>query len=215
MSYIINSPKPAIFIHIPKTAGASVIKSLSKAYKTSTVENSITQDNNFHSTIHHAKEIVDVKDYFVFSIVRNPFDRAASWYFFRQQVLQKGLKQLKKNSPKPLRVVDDMHKVTQELAVMNSGFNNWFDRYVNEPWDYTWFSLSDNQSTWLSEDVKTIIKFESINDIKKLYLFENIELGYANKSKNNGNYRDLFSNKTKKLAQKIYEEDLDMFNYIF
>ena len=102
MSYIINSPKPAIFIHIPKTAGASVIKSLSKAYKTSTIENSITQDNNFHSTIHHTKDIVDVKDYFVFSIVRNPFDRAASWYFFRQQVLQKGLKQVIKIIFNPL-----------------------------------------------------------------------------------------------------------------
>ena len=83
--YIYKTPTPYIFIHIPKTAGRSITNALSSKYDIELIPNNDTETDNYHSTIHHAKQLVDTSKYHVFSIVRNPYDRVCSYFNFRKR----------------------------------------------------------------------------------------------------------------------------------
>lgn len=214
MSYIINAEKQYMFIHIPKTAGASLIASL-KSYNPIHIKNNETIDANYHSTLAHASELYNIKDYYTFAVVRNPYDRIASWYYFRKGVLQKNLKRIIKNNPaKKLQVVNDVNAVTQELADMEN-FDLWLEQYYDQSWDYTWFKLSTPQNTWITPSVDTLFKFESLNEINKFDLFKNVQIPQKNVSSNKGSYKDLFSTRSKQFAKTFVAEDLDLFKYTF
>ena len=95
MSYYIQSPTPAIFIQIPKTAGRSVLTLINENYKYETITNNKTLNNNYHSTLADVDSFIcPLVPPYVFTIVRNPWCRVASWFFFRQEVLRQGLKAL-------------------------------------------------------------------------------------------------------------------------
>ena len=89
-----------IFIHIPKTAGTSIVKSLSQ-YSEDIVDNSgnikpsielirlareknITLNNYKHFTYDQYKKILGdrIKDFFIFSVIRTPYERIPSVYYY-------------------------------------------------------------------------------------------------------------------------------------
>lgn len=90
-----------IFIHVPKTGGNSVSRSLlpyTESYLEEapspagfgsgenfwTVDPELGRDKHF--TVDMYAERMSIRDYFIFSTVRNPMDWAVSLYFFRKQV---------------------------------------------------------------------------------------------------------------------------------
>ena len=69
MGLIINRPQKWAYIHIPKTGGNSVSKIL------------LSVPGSEQITVHGTlNQLIGVDDYFIFSFVRNPFTRLASWY---------------------------------------------------------------------------------------------------------------------------------------
>ena len=89
-----------IFIHIPKTAGTSIVKSLSQ-YSEDIVDNSgnikpnielirlareknIRINNYKHFTYNQYKQLLGdgIKDFFVFSTIRTPYERIPSVYYY-------------------------------------------------------------------------------------------------------------------------------------
>lgn len=69
MGLIINRSQKWAFIHIPKTGGNSVSKILLSVPESEQIM--------VHGTLN---QLIDVDGYFIFSFVRNPFTRLASWY---------------------------------------------------------------------------------------------------------------------------------------
>lgn len=69
MGLLINRSNKWAFIHIPKTGGNSVSDILLKIPDTEQITT--------HGTLN---QLTNVDDYFIFSFVRNPFTRLASWY---------------------------------------------------------------------------------------------------------------------------------------
>jgi len=69
LGLLINRTQKWAFIHIPKTGGTTITSLLQTIPGTQLV--------NSHGTIN---ELTDVDDYFIFSFVRNPYTRFASWY---------------------------------------------------------------------------------------------------------------------------------------
>ena len=64
---------PFIFVHIPRTAGRSVLKAIGHPF-----------DTEHKSIIDYCNELTEpvVRSRLVFSTVRNPWERAVSWYLF-------------------------------------------------------------------------------------------------------------------------------------
>ena len=74
MGLIINRKDKWGYIHIPKTGGTSLTEILMN------VDGS--EELTSHGTLN---ELNNVDDYFIFTFVRNPYNRIASWYEHRQR----------------------------------------------------------------------------------------------------------------------------------
>ena len=211
MSYILPTQK-IVFIHIPKTAGASVINSFQG--QKIIVPNNRTKNQNYHSTLQDTLNFKDVDDYFKFTVVRNPWHRVISWYTFRKRILQQSLKRLKNNVPVK-KVLNDKNVIVNEYDAMQD-FNKWLPTYIEKPWDFTWFSLIDNQIDWIG----------NVNHVDKIFRFETLERDFTNhfnltlpkknvSTHKNFDWHSLYNTDTIKLVKKVYEKDIDIFKYTF
>lgn len=199
MSYYIHkTPTPYIFIHIPKTAGRSITNALSSKYDIELIPNKDTKTDNYHSTIHHARQLVDTSKYHVFSIVRNPYDRVCSYFNFRKRKIETG-----------------KIGTVEEIEATKKGIDYWFDAYSNNNWEGTWFGCYNNQTEWIDETVQ-VIRFEDIKYINSMPLFANIDMPKTkyNKSDNHKlHYHSIISSKLRNRINHVYEKDFDMFKY--
>lgn len=205
--------KEHLFVHIPKTAGASIIKKIKEQHKIHKVVNDRTDNDNYHSTSRDClNSINNLENLYKFTIVRNPWDRACSWFFFRKDIIEKNI-----SNPKKI-LVNNTEKLKNELKIMDRGFNFWLERYVDIPWDHTWFKLAHSQHTWLDGiDFDLIIKYENLNE--ELHKIPNLnleKLPNRHQSKNsNSDYRTLYNTKSIDTIKKIYYRDIEKFGYSF
>jgi hypothetical protein len=217
MSYIIHSPNKVLFIHIPKTAGNAIMTVANKIYGTTQIRNDRTKNRNYHSTLKDAeKHFKNFDNLYSFTVVRNPWSRISSWYFFRKTMLTKVLK-TSKHSKKVSRPLDEVRK---EYELMQHNFDKWLYFYYDQPWDHTWFSLAHNQIYWLKNskiNITNIIKYEELaSGFSSIPIFKNQQLPITNRSRSSSvPYKQLYSNKSRKFVAKIYQEDIDNFKYTF
>ena len=71
MGFLINRTQKWAFIHIPKTGGTSLTNILNNI------------DNTEIISVHDSIRVLDVENYFIFTVVRNPFTRLVSAYTHR------------------------------------------------------------------------------------------------------------------------------------
>lgn len=66
-------PAPFIFVHIPRTAGRAILLALGETF-----------DFKHRTIVDYCAELTEpvVRSRFVFSVVRNPWERAVAWYLF-------------------------------------------------------------------------------------------------------------------------------------
>ena len=200
----VSSKYPLIFVHIPKNAGTSVCDALD-----------IKKDSRGHGTLLDIKEEVGsskFNKYKKVAIVRNPFDRFISWYFFTKDWVYN------KNS--------------------NFNFESWFwnlDTHVHsvittmwgkEAWtptiSYPCYNILLNEKQEL--DVDYLFRFEHLEeDWKQMFNDLNIEapkLPKKNISKNKSNHYSSFYNcdSGEMIKQFIYDKfknDFIHFGYKF
>lgn len=185
-----------IFIHIPKCAGVSVnhtlFGNLAGGHRTFTEYLSIF-------------EAESITNYFKFTIVRNPWDRLVSAYFF----LKKGgfNERDKAWFDKELGHYDSFEQFVREWLTKE---NIWrcehfrpqkhyiFDKYQKVSIDFVGFFEN------LDED------FDYIAD--KIGIADRLPKKNAGKHES---YQDYYSKETMEIVSKIYEEDIKMLGYNF
>ena len=175
---IINEHK-TVFIHIPKSAGTSIESFFgNKSFKIQPGK---------HDNIHVIKKrFPDVyKTHRKFAIIRNPYDKMASWYFY-----------LKRNLGEELNTI---------------GFDEWLVDplklwHADDP-----ISFLDPQHTWIDETVE-IIRYENLKKEINDFFGENIDLPVLNKS-NHEHYSKYYDKKSSDFIYNKYEEDFKKFNY--
>ena len=169
----------AIFIHIPKNAGTSI--------ETYFANGSVRIQPAKHADIYEIKRKFknSYNDYKKFTIIRNPYDKMVSWYFY-----------LKRN-------VGENHNIIEFSDWIKDPSKLW---HANDP-----ISFLNPQYVWIDDTVE-IIKFENLKkDINKFFQKE-IDLPITNKS-NHENYLEYYNQKSLDIIYKRYKKDFEKFNY--
>jgi|19_taG_2_1085344.scaffolds.fasta_scaffold35728_2 hypothetical protein len=181
---MISEEKKFIFIHIPKTGGSSITKSIEK-YSTNKIiwknKNEVFVNHKDVPNYKHRSmdQLISIhnnefKDYFKFTIVRNPYDRILSFIFWS----------------------------TGGRNVNNKTI----DHYITKIKPLSWF-MGDHKFNY-------IIKFENlVNDFEevcRLLKLDIIPLKQLNKSAYNHKYKNYL---TKSHIEKINEKHKQDFIY--
>ena len=198
-----------VFIHIPKTAGTSIVKWM--------------QDNRNgqlllspHAGINQLREknVVLPKDTEFFTVVRNPFARQLSHYRYHLEMhreIVKNNQQKKIDNPRAVRILGELEK----------GFEHWFlseQEFVRpEPrwWNYKW----TNQCEWIDVANTHVMKFENLQDdiqwlfsktgCYSLLTMENVSGSYKE------DYRKHYSQKLRETVERKHQRDFELFGYTF
>lgn len=190
--------KRCIFVHIPKCAGISIAQSI---FGHCVPHSTITD----YQLMFGAKLF---KSYFKFTIVRNPWDRFVSAYFFLKQG---GFDSI------------DRSILTPILAKFPS-----FDKFVEFLYshrEYMRWTHFLPQSTWIQTPLGNIPidymgKLETLDESMKVISSE-LGLGHVpllprtNSSLRDQDYRHYYTRKTRDMVAELYRKDIKLLGYRF
>lgn len=202
---IINDSKKFVFVHIPKTGGNSILRPL---FDTDCPLGDVVTNDQLHqpsgvlfdwnfSHGHTAadRHTINNTRYFSFSIIRNPWDRAVSLYFWTKRLnqLYDGIRQ----------------------------FNS-FEDFVQDIGSVLW---SRPQKEYLYDAKGLVVDFvcrlESIDQdmeyVCKRLNIPTFQVRQINKNqlRPDKRYVDYYNTKTKKLIDEFYHQDIEIFRYHF
>ena len=188
--------KKIIFVHIPKTAGISLVKSI---FGDVTLES--------HRSVSFYKQVFGNRysDFFTFTIVRNPWDRLYSAYKF----LEKGGVN-----------IHDKNAFETHLSIYKD-FEDFVLKGLNEKiiWEIMHFIP---QYEFVCDNNREIIvdyvgQFENLNkSVDKInnILKSEFELDHHNKN-DKKDYKDTYTTKMIEKVHQVYQKDIDIFQYKF
>lgn len=192
------------FVHIPKNAGTSIGNWLIEHKNRS----------KYTEWYNHPRHSEIQSKNFSFAVVRNPWDRAVSMYFF--------LKYWKS----PILTVTDSAQIRAELYRINGyqqfpEFEDWLENINNFkmlPW-IKW-KASDCQADWLDTPVDYIIKYESL---EKDFLQVQQIINYykplpkllVTKDVVRTDYRDYYNTNTINMVAEYFKKDIKQWQYEF
>lgn len=199
---IVNNSYKFLFVHIQKTTGMSIRRSLSELQYN-------VKLNNAHSFIN----TINIKDYlnhFKFCFVRNPWDRLVSWY---NMFLNKG-----------------SHNEFSKYILTSKNFSEFLDKTdiindsdcdVKKTNNYP-KSISFNQLDYVSDNDDNVLvdfigRYENINeDFKFISDKLNVKLNLTHINKfNHDNYKTYYKDSDIEKVYNMYKRDIDYFGYEF
>lgn len=195
--FYIRGRTDVIFIHITKTAGTSVARTLNCC----TVKE--TGQPKHRTALQIINEIGQKKydNAFKCTFVRNPWDRMLSYYRFKRDVM--------KNLP----------------YLKTGNFNDWILDPAFDQQLLTDQYLAVSQVDWLVNtngkvDIDFIGRFENLSaDFEKLCQQINVTpakpLRKVVVSGPTLNYRDVYTPESKAVVDKLYQRDIEYFGYTF
>ena len=207
-----------IFVHIPKTAGQTIEKSLNIFGEDNSGKLKASMDILYgilngkslqHLTIQEIKKIreSEFRIYKKIAFVRNPFDRIISEYFWRMQYFGKKMIKFKnflveEVIPRKNGIPKVMKNFYKHENVVKLIDDHYMDQYK---------FITDNKGNIM---VDFIGRFENLNDdFKKACGLELINQKIQCTKHNN--YKEYYDSETKLLVEKCYKKDLELFKYEF
>ena len=169
----------AIFVHIPKNAGTSIEEYFGNG--------SVRIQPSKHADIHEIKRKFknSYNNYRKFTIIRNPYDKMVSWYFY-----------LKRNLGENYKIIE---------------FNEWIKDpskfwHADDPISYL-----KPQHEWI-DDTMVLIRYENLYKELNKFFNKKINLPITNKS-NRNNFLEYYNKNSLDIIYNRYKEDFKKFNY--
>jgi hypothetical protein len=200
-----------IFIHIPKTGGGTIrdilggildiIPLFKRLYY---IFYCIEYDHMTYTQMLEYDNISnDIKDYFSFAIVRNPWDRLLSEYMYKKKYYDMRLINANK-----LSFRDFVYKVQDILSKNNPHLmiSHFIPQYK--------FIYDENDNL----QVDYVGKFENLKEeITKLSNKYNIGfyINLQKKETNHKHYSEYYDDDTRAIIADIYSKDIELFGYTF
>lgn len=183
-----------IFVHIPKTAGISIIKA---------IYGDVSKEG--HRSIYFYKQVFDkdFNDFFTFTFIRNPYDRLYSSYKFLQNG---GMNQHDKNA-------------FQKYLSHYTDFEDFVLNGLNSEIIYEIIHFIPQSEFICNNDGKIMVdfigKFENLyEDIKDLSEKINKEIVLEHHNKNNKlDFSKIYTEDMKLKVYNIYKKDVEIFRY--
>ena len=200
---MISHKNKCICLHIPKAAGTSVERFLRQVDPE--IPQKILRKRGFSHFLN------DHLDYYVFSFVRNPYDRVVSAYkYFRQ--LKEGHRWYKRNSiisdaADQMSFQEFVNHIPDFMKLMKRQEGSFESGIHFQPFYY-----------FIDQEVNYIGRFENIQDDYNAILSKlKLPLKPLRKTNatNNTDYRSLYIEETKGIVYNIYKEDIKKYNYKF
>lgn len=186
--------KKIIFIHIPKTGGTSVATSLVGK----------PSGHPYLYEYYYANKTY-TKEFFKFCVVRNPFDRLVSGFFhikhnYTNPIYKSTFNELKINTFDDLILCLEIKKT--RLILVNNIIHF---RSQHE--------LINHKKVKMDKIYK-YEEFDSIIEDLNKRLDENLTFEHLNSSPRKG-YKEYYNERAISICRKIYQKDLETFNYEF
>lgn len=210
-----------LFIHIPKNAGMTIRHSnylkdkifeakpnLHKTGHANAVANQMKKTNDAmgyeHARWRDIREDI-TKNYKAFAIIRNPWDRVVSRYFFAKKVIE-----IEK------KVSENYADVSSFEAFLEERFK-WKDvKYMWHRAVRNWYNAFDHVSDE-SENLKCdILRFENFNeDVCNYFNLNEMSRARNVTGLNKKTYKDLYNKKTIQIVGDWYKKDIEFWGYDF
>lgn len=192
-----------IFIHIPKTAGTTICSSWEGS-----LLKKICKETGILGGTH--KSAMDLKQmfpkefdkYFKFAVIRNPFDRFVSKFYFKQLNPRKNF-DLEWTDKEAEGLLPQMYWITDRTCP---------DVPTKDPY----FRHDTHYGNVI---VNGLLRYENIdNDLKYTFKKLNMHVDYSvmphfRQTRSVGDYRRYYDEKMKSLVTYLYREDLKRLNY--
>ena len=182
--------RPYIFIHIPKTGGQSIEKTL----------NIIWQPIHCHMMFNQYPKYLRDR-IFSFTIVRNPFDRIVSAYSYLTQKLGN---------------IHDIEFYEEHLS-KHQNFNEFVKDFETNPILQDWVHFIP-MSDFIAPEIRFVGRYENLqNDFDIICDAINVpkvELERRNASQH-AHYSEFYNAESIKIVENFYQKDLDKFGYSF
>lgn len=198
-------------IHIPKNAGIcfSSNKNLELKSKVQTIqkthidkiylkelESTFPKSPNYCHTRYLNLNKSSIKNYSLFCVIRNPWDRVLSRYFY-------GLKigAFEKNTS-----FDDFLDFRFKYAQKNFYWHRAVD---------SWYLQLDYITNEKREIICDVLRYEKLNEDVNDYFNSNIKMKVANSSDRKDNYLKFYNKKQIEIVSDWYREDIEKFGFYF
>lgn len=191
--------KPFAFIHIAKSGGSSITKTLAN-YIGEPREKYRNGKTKFLRASAIPIYLDEPDNYFKFTIIRNPFSRTVSFYHYKQQIRQ------------------PPHNLSLDIT-----FEDWIEKYKGYreiPHMHTSLCIMNFRKLVISYWLDFIGRLETINNDWRI-ICEKLEINpdecrlMHDKQSNHKHYQEYYTNKTRQTIQDYFEVDLKLFGYSY
>jgi hypothetical protein len=200
-----------IFVHIPKNAGSSIENYFAKGNL------KLTRQIGKHDSIYEIKKkFPDLyNSYRKFAVVRSPYDRMLSWFFFLKKWLNESgdyIVEFNKWIKNPSNFQHTIYRlIKKNVTMINKMQGYWFDDVVDEFYLGDPANFLNPQYTWIDNTV-TVIKYEKLNSELNDFFGEEINLPMINKSDYDHSL-NYYNEESLDIVYEKYKEDFEKFNY--
>ena len=201
-----------MFVHINKSGGGIITDNMRKNGKLSI--------NGYHRSLEKMLKLakraysMDENDFYIFTMVRNPYERMLSMYLFYH-----------KNNYNSPEFFSGDHEIDND-------FNKWIKYIYSDNFDKNRIHSDVNifkycfssQLNWLKDENGNMLKFDKIfrheeneyeilfKDIMKL---KNYDITTKVHPTKHTHYSTYYNDESLELVKKHYQDDIDYFNYTF